>query len=349
MGLKKRPAILFYPGDWLRDTALRSCSMEARGLWIDMICFMHDCTPYGYLKVNNKIISEDNLGVILGLNLSKIQRLVGELVEAGVCSIDKNNCYYSKRMVEDDKVREKRARGGLLGGNPALKKSKKNRSEDNLIDNLSGYPEDNLKGYPSLANTTTNKNKSLSYNKSNKDDIHTNTNIVVVEEVNLKGYPEVNLGYSEENYNISTGNQHLEHPLEVCMWNYFNNKIFDQARGMHCIRLNLDPDPAKCEEKLQGWAAAFNRGQVNDGKTTMAMAGAQESWLTYFPNWAKKVIERQGYINPEKLFTSEEVVAGKKNRQNGGKKNAAADRGPEPDKTASPEEWERWFYGPDAK
>ena len=344
MGLKKRPAILFYPGDWLRDTALRSCSMEARGLWIDMICFMHDCTPYGYLKVNNKIISEVNLEVILGVNLSKIQRLLGELVEAGVCSIDENNCYYSKRMVEDDKVREKRARGGLLGGNPALKKTKKKGLEVNHTDNLRGYPEVNHQGYPSLENTTTN-NKGLSYNEINKDTIYNNSNIVVVKEVNLEGYPEVNLGYSGETYNISTGNQHLQHPLQVCMWNYFNNEIFNQARGMHCIRLNLDPDPAECEKKLYGWAAAFNRGQVNDGKTTMAMAGGQESWLTYFPNWVKKVIEKQGYINPEKLFTSEEVVAGRKNRQNGGGKKAVSERGPEPDRNASPEEWEKWFYG----
>ena len=52
----KRPSFQFYPSDWLRDTALRSCSMGARGLWMDMICYMHEGNPYGYLKVGDKVI-----------------------------------------------------------------------------------------------------------------------------------------------------------------------------------------------------------------------------------------------------------------------------------------------------
>jgi hypothetical protein len=48
---RKRPAFQFYPGDWLRDMALRSCSMEARGLWIEMLCLMHDAVPYGHLRM----------------------------------------------------------------------------------------------------------------------------------------------------------------------------------------------------------------------------------------------------------------------------------------------------------
>ena len=66
----KRPSFQFYPSDWLRDTALRSCSTGARGLWMDMICFMHEGSPYGHLKVGDK--------VILAFNLS---RMVGETLE----------------------------------------------------------------------------------------------------------------------------------------------------------------------------------------------------------------------------------------------------------------------------
>lgn len=60
-GRVKRPAFQFYPGDWLRSTDLRSCSVGARGLWIDMICLMHEGTPYGHLKVNQKVIHPHNL------------------------------------------------------------------------------------------------------------------------------------------------------------------------------------------------------------------------------------------------------------------------------------------------
>ena len=68
----KRPSFQFYPSDWLRDTALRSCSTGARGLWMDMICFMHEGKPYGHLKVGDKVILPDNLA-----------RMVGETIEVG--------------------------------------------------------------------------------------------------------------------------------------------------------------------------------------------------------------------------------------------------------------------------
>ena len=65
----KRPSFQFYPADWLRDTALRSCSTGARGLWIDMICFMHEGNPYGHLKVGNKVILSSNLASMVGATL----------------------------------------------------------------------------------------------------------------------------------------------------------------------------------------------------------------------------------------------------------------------------------------
>lgn len=119
----KRPSFQFYPGDWLRDTALRSCSIAARGLWMDMLCFMHEGNPYGYLKVNHKVIQEVNLVVMVGVNLDEIRRLLNELEEAGVFSRDKEGCIFSRRMVQDEKIRLKRSAAGLLGGNPKIKKN----------------------------------------------------------------------------------------------------------------------------------------------------------------------------------------------------------------------------------
>jgi hypothetical protein len=36
----KRPAVLFYSGDWLKDPAVRKCSLAARGAWIDLLSYM---------------------------------------------------------------------------------------------------------------------------------------------------------------------------------------------------------------------------------------------------------------------------------------------------------------------
>lgn len=141
----KRPSFQFYPSDWLRDIALRCVSLEARGMWMDMLCYMHDGTPYGYLKVNNKVILPVNLAHILSIDLKVVERLLQELLEAGVCSQDGAGCIYSRRMIRDEEIRNKRAAGGVLGGNPVLKKqtTKVNRkvgNKVNHIDNLA--PED---------------------------------------------------------------------------------------------------------------------------------------------------------------------------------------------------------------
>ena len=48
----KRPACSTQPTGG--DMALQSCSVAARGLWIDMLCIAHECEPYRHLTVNGK-------------------------------------------------------------------------------------------------------------------------------------------------------------------------------------------------------------------------------------------------------------------------------------------------------
>ena len=117
----KRPSFQFYPADWLRDTALRSCSPGARGLWIDMICFMHEGNPYGHLKVGNKVILPPNLASMVGATLPDVVGWLDELNQAGVYDFAESGEIFSKRMVRDECLRNKRAEGGKLGGNPNLK------------------------------------------------------------------------------------------------------------------------------------------------------------------------------------------------------------------------------------
>ena len=116
----KRPSFQFYPSDWLRDTALRSCSTGARGLWMDMICFMHEGNPYGYLKVGDKVILASNLARMVGESLEVVQGWLDELQIAAVFDVD-NGVICSRRMIRDEELRQKRAEGGKLGGNPKLK------------------------------------------------------------------------------------------------------------------------------------------------------------------------------------------------------------------------------------
>jgi hypothetical protein len=117
----KRPSFQFYPGDWLRSTDLRSCSVGARGLWIEMICLMHEGTPYGHLKVKDKVILPPNLARMVGATLQEVEGWLKELKDAGVCSTE-GDSIFSRRMIRDEEIRRKRAAGGILGGNPILNK-----------------------------------------------------------------------------------------------------------------------------------------------------------------------------------------------------------------------------------
>ena len=145
----KRPAFMFYPGDWLRDTALMSCSMSAQGLWIKMICLMHEGTPYGHLKVNNKVILPESLARMTGLTSTEIKGYLEELEEAGVFSRD-GECIVSRRMIRDEEIRNKRAEGGKMGGNPALMPQKETH-KDNHRESSTDTTKDKNKQTPSVA------------------------------------------------------------------------------------------------------------------------------------------------------------------------------------------------------
>ncbi len=143
----KRPSFQFYPSDWLRDTALRSCSTGARGLWMDMICFMHEGTPYGHLKVGDKVILPSNLARMVGDSAEVVSDWLLELSQAGVYETTEDGVIYSKRMIRDENLRQIRAAGGSKGGNPAL------------MDKVKVNLEDKQKSTPSSSSSSTSSKK----------------------------------------------------------------------------------------------------------------------------------------------------------------------------------------------
>lgn len=119
--LSKLPAILFYPGDWMKDPALRSCSLAARGLWIDLLCLMHESDRRGYLQhANGKPVSKEQAARMTGSSTEEVSRLLQELEDSGVYSCTEHGAIYSRRMVADESKRAKCAEAGRKGGNPAL-------------------------------------------------------------------------------------------------------------------------------------------------------------------------------------------------------------------------------------
>ena len=101
----KLPWIKFFVADWLSDEALRSCSVEARGLWADMICLMAKSDRHGYLLIGGKPARSEQLARICGLTAQRTSELMDELHASGVFSFDKETII-SRRMVKDEQMRK---------------------------------------------------------------------------------------------------------------------------------------------------------------------------------------------------------------------------------------------------
>lgn len=119
--IKKRPAFQFYPGDWRKDVELRACSLAARGLWIDLMCVMHECDPYGHLALNGAPMTPAKIAGQIGVTPQQVKKLLDELIENGVARKTDNGTIYSKRMVDDERVRNARAAGGKAGSEHGIK------------------------------------------------------------------------------------------------------------------------------------------------------------------------------------------------------------------------------------
>jgi hypothetical protein len=110
----------FYPADWRSDPKLRMCSIGARGLWVEMLCVMHEAEPYGYLVSNCHAITSRQMAGLAGITAGECMKYLLELASAGVYSLDEEKIF-SRRMVRDKAKADADRENGKGGGNPKLK------------------------------------------------------------------------------------------------------------------------------------------------------------------------------------------------------------------------------------
>lgn len=97
-----------------------------------MLCLMHQGDPYGHLRTDGQDISESELARIAGIDKRTLLKLISELEKRRVFSRTTEGTVYSRRMVNDEKVRLARAKGGFEASkNPNVPKKK---------DTLEGHP-----------------------------------------------------------------------------------------------------------------------------------------------------------------------------------------------------------------
>lgn len=116
------PYIKWFPTDWRADPRLRMCSLAARGLWIDLIGYMHEAEPYGHLTINGTEPTLQDIASLVGRPLGEVRKAMAELEQRQVYSTDAlQGTIYSRRMVRDKAKAEKDRENGKGGGNPKLK------------------------------------------------------------------------------------------------------------------------------------------------------------------------------------------------------------------------------------
>lgn len=94
----------FWPQDWQNDTALATCSIGARGLWISLICVMHQSEPYGHLTVNGRPATMKQIAALARVTVKEAETLLDELEAAGAFSRTDDGVIFSRRMVRDEEA-----------------------------------------------------------------------------------------------------------------------------------------------------------------------------------------------------------------------------------------------------
>jgi len=89
-----------YPQAWLDDAKLTHCSLAAKGMWIDLLCHMHNGDPYGHLVFNKKVLTKADIQKLLRItNQEVFNSAWKELRDNEIIQKEKQSgAYFSKRM-----------------------------------------------------------------------------------------------------------------------------------------------------------------------------------------------------------------------------------------------------------
>jgi hypothetical protein len=194
-----RPSFQFYPGDWLSNLNLRRCSFHLKGVWLEVMCLMHDSEEYGILRWQLQEITnavgcqlsdlqellrygvlkgeeKDTLSVTFSVSISKKNRVP----ETVILINDHGPLYFSSRMVRDEYIRKQRAQHGVKSlENPNVPpkkevddddKKKLEKDTDKDIEKDTFSPSPSSSSSPSGINTKENTMASLLADDKNFDE-----------------------------------------------------------------------------------------------------------------------------------------------------------------------------------
>lgn len=102
--MSKLPALQFYIGDWLKDPKLSMCSPATRGIWMDLLCAMHELDRSGLITGTT-----DQLARLCRCTAVEISAAIAELKETKAADVTERNgnvTVANRRMQREAKLRE---------------------------------------------------------------------------------------------------------------------------------------------------------------------------------------------------------------------------------------------------
>jgi hypothetical protein len=121
--MSKMPYMRFFVDNWRSHMPLRMCSAAARGLWIDMLCIMHEAEPRGHLLIKGRAPTIPQLAKLFAMSEEECSAFLDELRENEVFSVKRNGIIFSRKMERDEIKASKNRDNGAKGGNPKLRYS----------------------------------------------------------------------------------------------------------------------------------------------------------------------------------------------------------------------------------
>lgn len=102
--MEHKKGFFFHPEAWLADNRLSLCSYATKGAWMELMCHMFLSKRPGYLIVEGKALSKENIKNMLKCRSEEeFHNIWNELIQFGVMRQSHDGIYFSKRMVEDMK------------------------------------------------------------------------------------------------------------------------------------------------------------------------------------------------------------------------------------------------------
>jgi hypothetical protein len=140
----KHPYIQFFTGDWLKDPQLSICSPATRGVWIDLLCMMHELDRCGQITGTPEQLSRASRCTSVEMNaaLAELEttKAANVTLRNGIVTVvcRRMNAQYRERVAGNERVRRYRKKGDVTD----LKRENNNTSSESESETVSKNDDD---------------------------------------------------------------------------------------------------------------------------------------------------------------------------------------------------------------